>query len=168
MVKISAPRPLAQTDNRADFDCGHAVLNYWFQRHAWGNEKVSASRTYVIMDEDAGRVAGYVTLATGQIEREFLHKAKQRNMPDPVPVIVLGQLAIDQAYQGQGLGADLLRFALELAMTISTAIGAAGVLTHPLYPEVAAFYERWGFTRLDEDPKGSMFVRMKDLLAIKQ
>lgn len=165
MGKITAPRPLAQDDDRSAFDCGHDRLNHWFQRHAWGNERDHASRTYVMVDDEAGRIVGYVTLATGQIERGYLRKSNQRNMPDPVPVLILGQLAIDKSYQGQGIGADLLGYALRLATASAKSIGIAGVLTHPLYPEVGAFYERWGFRHLEQDPKGSMFVRTKDLIA---
>lgn len=168
MGKITAPRPLAKSDNRAAFDCGHDVLNQWFQRHAWGNEKERASRTYVMIDEEAQRVVGYVTLATGQVEREWLSKSRQRNMPNPIPVLILGQLAIDKEYQGQGIGSDLLRFALDLAIVTSQSVGTVGVLTHPLYADVRAFYERWGFSDLDGDPKRSMFVRVKDLIAAKR
>ena len=164
MGKITAPRPLAQTDDRAAFDCGHAVLNHWFQRHAWGNERDNASRTYVMVEAETDKIVGYVTLATGQIERAFLQKSKQRNMPDPVPVLILGQLAIDVGYQGQGIGSDLLQFALQLAVATSRSVGTVGVLTHPLYPEVRAFYERWGFSELQGDPKRSMFLRIKDLV----
>ncbi len=163
MGKITAPRPLAQTDNRDDFDCGHDSLNHWFKRHAWGNERQNASRTYVIFDEEADKVAGYVNLATGQIERAYLQKSKQRNMPDPVPVLILGQLAIDVDYQGQGIGADLLKFALQLTVATSQSVGIVGVLTHPLYSEVRAFYDRQGFLDVPGDPKGSMFLTVKQL-----
>lgn len=165
MGTISAPRPLQKSDDRDAFDCGHESLNYWFKRHAWGNERDNASRTYVMIDNAKEKIVGYVTLATGQIEREYLAKSKQRNMPDPVPVLVLGQLAIDQDYQGQGIGSDLLQFALKLSVSASQSIGTAGVLTHPLYPDVRAFYERWGFIELIGDPKRSMFVTTKQLKA---
>ena len=164
MGEITEPRPLQKTDNRTDFDCGHAVLNHWFQRHAWGNEKVNSSRTYVMVEEGGVNVVGYVTLATGQIERNFLQKSKQRNMPDLVPVLILGQLAIDIKYQGQGVGSRLLQFALQLTIATSRSVGTVGVLTHPLYPDVRAFYEKWGFIELLGDPKRSMFLSVKDLI----
>ncbi len=164
MGQITAPRPLAKSDDRPAFDCGHAALNHWFHRHAWGNERDNASRTYVMVDEEINKVVGYVTLATGQIEREFLQKSKQRNMPNPVPVLILGQLAIDINYQGRGIGSDLLQFAFQLAVTTSHSVGTVGVLTHPLYSDVQGFYERWGFAELIGDPKRSMFIRIKDLV----
>ena len=168
MVKIAAPRPLVKSDDREGFDCGHGVLNHWFQRHAWSNEKERASRTYVVIDEEQNRVAGYVTLAMGQIEREWLSKSRHRNMPNPIPVVILGQLAIDKDYQGQGIGADLLAFALEIAIVTSESVGTVGVLTHPLYSDVRAFYQRWGFSDLEGDPKRSMFVRIKNLIISKK
>jgi hypothetical protein len=77
-------------------------LNQWLQRHAWTNHAAGISRTNVICDAVTGEIAGYVTLSAAQIERAFLPKSQQRNKPDPVPVTLLGQLAIHRDYQGQG------------------------------------------------------------------
>ena len=83
-----------------------------------------------------------------QIERAFLAKAHQRNKPDPVPVTLLGQLAVDRAHQGRGHARSLLRFALATALRASRDIGSFGVITHPLDDGVRAFYARWGFEDL--------------------
>ncbi len=163
MGAITPPRPLAKSDHRTDFDCGKDSLNQWFRRHAWRNQKENASRTYVVSDEATGNIVGYVTLAAGQIAREFLAKSDQRNKPNPVPVLILGQLAIDINYHGQGIGVDLLQYALKVAVKASETVGAVGVLTHPLVAEVREFYGRWGFRDLEQDPKGSMLVKIKDL-----
>jgi len=163
MGKITAPRPLTQADVQKGFECGQESLNHWFRRHTWGNESRHASRTYVVCDAETDQLAGYVSLATGQIERGYLPKSKQRNMPDPVPVLVLGQLAVDQIYQGQGIGTDLLRYALQLAVVTADSVGLAGVLTHPLTPEARALYTRWGFQEVPGDPKGSLFLSVKQL-----
>lgn len=117
----------------------------------------------VITDTASGRIAGYVTLSAAQIERAFLPKSQQRNRPDPVPATLLGQLAVDSAFQGQGHAASLLLFALRTALVASEAIGSMGVLTHPLDDEVRGFYGRWGFQDLSFDPRRAMFVRMVDL-----
>jgi GNAT superfamily N-acetyltransferase len=152
-------------DDRAGFDCGRPSLNTWFQRHAWRNQVTNASRTNVIIDEETGAIIGYVSLCAGQISRASLSKAAQRNAPDPIPVILLGQLAVDQRYQGQGHARSLLLFALETSLRLSREIGCLGVITHPLDEDVRAFYARFGFEDLPYDPKRSMIVRMVDLAA---
>jgi len=117
----------------------------------------------VVTDAASGRIAGYVTLSAAQIERGFLPRPQQRNRPDPVPATLLGQLAVDRAFQGQGHAASLLLFALRTALVASETIGSMGVITHPLDGDVRAFYARWGFQDLPFDPRRAMFVRMVDL-----
>ncbi len=157
------PRPLEETDNRAQFDCGREVLNNWFLRNAWRNHKDGVSRTYVVEGDEPGTIAGYVTLSTGSIERAFVSKRDQRNKPDPLPIVLLGQLAVDKAYQGKGYARSLLQFALQTSVKLTELVGGYGVLTHPLDDQVREFYRNWGFEDLPHDPKRSMFVRMVDL-----
>jgi len=102
-------------------------------------------------------------LSAAQIERAFLPKPQQRHRPDPLPVTLLGQLAVDKAYQGQGHAASLLLFALKTALRASQHIGSLGVITHPLDDDVRRFYARWGFQDLPYDPRRAMLVRMVDL-----
>src|SRR5256885_16470909 len=140
MAEVTQPRPLSEEDERSQFDCGRDSLNAWFRRHAWHNHVAGISRTSVICDAGTGSIVGYVTLSAAQIEREFLAKAHQRNKPDPVPATLLGQLAIDRAYQGRGHARSLLGFGLATALRGSRDIGSFGVITHPLDDEVRAFY----------------------------
>jgi len=163
MVAVSPPRPLSENDDRSLFDCGRDSINTWFRRHAWLNQTNDVSRVNVIVDAASGRIIGYVTLSAAQIERAFLPKPQQRNRPDPVPATLLGQLAIDKAFQGQGHAASLLLFALKTALRAANMVGSAGVLTHPLDDGVRGFYGRWGFQDLPFDPRRAMFVRMVDL-----
>ena len=162
-MAVLPPRPLAEDDDRACFDCGRASLNQWFQRHAWVNHVSGASRVTVLADEADGRIVGYVTLSAAQIERAWLPKAQQRNRPDPIPATLLGQLAVDLRDQGRGHARSLLFFALRTALQASALIGSAGVITHPLDDTVRAFYRRWGFQDLPFDPRRAMIVRMTDL-----
>lgn len=163
MAGLSAPRPLTADDDRETFDCGRESLNQWFRRHAWRNQQSGASRTSVICDGTTGAVVGYVSLSTAQIERALLPKAAQRNQPDPLPAILLGQLAVDRRYQGLGCARSLLWFALTTAVRFSKEIGCFAVLTHPLDDGVRAFYQRFGFEELPGDPNRAMIVRMVDL-----
>lgn len=163
MVAVTPPRPLSEDDDRNLFDCGRDSLNIWFRRHAWANQASGASRVNLIADTVSGRIAGYVTLSASQIERAFLPKPQQRNRPDPLPVMLLGQLAVDKEYQGQGHATSLLVFALKAALRASEIIGSVGVNTHPLDDGVRGFYARWGFRDLPFDPRHAMWVRMVDL-----
>jgi predicted N-acetyltransferase YhbS len=122
------------------------------------------SRTSVLCDMATGAIIGYVALSTAQIERAYLPKSAQRNRPDPIPVVLLGQLAVDQRHHGNGYAKSLMLFALTTAVRLSKDIGCFGVITHPLDDEVRAFYGRFGFETLPFDPKRSMIVRITDLI----
>jgi predicted N-acetyltransferase YhbS len=163
MAGLKLPRPLAPSDDREAFDCGRESLNLWFRRHAWRNQESDVSRTSVICDMATGAVAGYVSLSAAQIERAHLPKPAQRNRPDPVPALLLGQLAVERRQQGRGIARSLILFALTTAVRFSKEIGCFGVLTHPLDDGVRAFYERFGFETLPFDPRRSMIVRIRDL-----
>lgn len=157
------PRPLLESDDRDRFDCGRESMNAWFRRHAWFNQANNLSRVAVITDPANGRIIGYVSLSAAQIERAYLPKPQQRNRPDPVPALLLGRLAVDKDYQGQGHAADLMQYALKAALHVSEAIGAAGMITHPLDDATREFYRQFGFEDLPFDPRRAMIVRMVDL-----
>jgi GNAT superfamily N-acetyltransferase len=165
MAAVTPPRPLAENDRRSQFDCGRDSLNNWFHQRAWSNHVAGVSRTNVICDDASGEIIGYVTLSAAQIERAFLPKPHQRNKPDPVPVTLLGQLAIHKDHQGQGHARSLLLFALKTAVRASREIGSFGVITHPIDESARAFYRRWGFQEVPGDPRGAMIVRIADLEA---
>jgi predicted N-acetyltransferase YhbS len=138
-------------------------MNAWFARHAWNNQKSGASRVSVITEPESSRIVGYVTLGAAQIERAFLLKSHQRNQPDPVPVTVLGKLAVDVGWQGQGHADSLVQFAMRTALKAAESVGSMGVVTHPLDDALRAFYARWNFSDLPFDPKRAMIVRMADI-----
>jgi len=164
-VSVSPPRPLAESDDYERFDCGREALDHWFHRHAWKNHANGASRVNVIEDAEARRIVGFVSLSASHVERAFLPKARQRNSPDPIPVTLLGQLAVDRDYQGQRHAASLLKFALLTAWRAAQQVGSFGVLTHPLDDGVRGFYARWGFEELPFDPRRAMLIRMADIEA---
>ncbi len=117
----------------------------------------------MLCDMNSGRIVGYVALCAAQIERSFLAKSRQRNQPDPIPVTLLGQLAVDRDFQGQGHAASLLIFALESALRAADLIGSAGVVTHPIDDTVRGFYAKWSFAELPHDPKRALMARMSDI-----
>ncbi len=119
----------------------------------------------MLCDDSVGAIIGYVSLSAAQIERAFLPKLAQRNRPDPIPAILLGQLAVETRYQGQGHARSLIYFALATAVRISRDMGCYCVLTHPLDDSVREFYRGFGFDDLPFDPMRSMAVRITDLVA---
>jgi len=161
---ISKPKPLAREDDRAAFDCGKASLNDWFHNRAWKNQAANVSRTNIVCDSESGVIVGYVSLANTEIRRSLLTKEYQRNMPDPVPALLLGQLAVDKNYQGQGIASSLLFFAFKTALNVAIQTGCFGLVTHPIDDNVREFYRQWGFQDNPFDPHGSMILRMSDLV----
>lgn len=162
-IAVNPPRTLAENDNRDSFDCGRESLNNWFRRHAWANQVNNVSRVTVLTAAESARIVGYFTLSAAQIERSFLPKPQQRNRPDPVPAILLGQLAVDKAYQGQGHAVDLLLHAYKRTLVASETVGCMALITHPVDDVVRGFYVRWGFQDLSFDPRRAMIVRIEDL-----
>lgn len=163
MVEVLPPRPLAAADDRFSFDCGRESLNGWFQRHALRNQIDNTSRVSVLCEMQSGRIVGFVALCAAQIERSFLAKSKQRNQPDPIPVTLLAQLAVDRHFQGQGHAASLLIFALQSALRAADLIGSAGVVTHPVDDTVRSFYTKWSFAELPHDPERALMARISDI-----
>jgi predicted N-acetyltransferase YhbS len=163
MARLTPPRPLTADDDRQSFDCGRDSLNGWFRRNGWRNQQMDVSRVSVMCDTHTGAIAGYVSLSATNIQRAFLPKAHQRNQPDPIPAVLLGQLAVDRNFQGMGCARSLMFFALTTAIQVSKTIGCFCVLTHPLDEDVRAFYSKFGFENLPGDPNASMAVRIIDL-----
>ena len=163
MAEVTAPRPLAEADDRGGFDCGRESINQWFRRHAWANHAAGISRVNVICDGDSGQIIGYVTLSAAQIQRIDLSRPQQRHKPPEVPVTLLGQLAVHKDHQRRGHASSLLVFALRIALRASRDVASFGVLTHPLDDAVRKFYRHFGFEDLPLDPRRAMILRMIDL-----
>lgn len=153
---ISAPEHLTPEHDLATFDSGIPALDDWLKRRALANEQAGASRTYVVCA--GGRVVAYYALATGGVVQAAATGRVRRNMPDPVPVMVLGRLAVDQAYQGRGLGADLLRDAILRTRQAAKLGGIRAILVHAVSEEAKRFYERHGFVASPVDPMTLMIT----------
>lgn len=148
---VRPPELISDAHDLAEFACGHDELNEWLQKRALKSDARSA-RTYVICV--GNRVIGYYCLAAGATTREHLATAKLRqNLPPQVPVIVIGRLAIDDAFRGQGLGGDLLRDALKRALAAAQAIGVRGVLVHAIDDNAVGFYKKYGFLESPINPR---------------
>lgn len=148
------------------FDCREPVLNDWLRRRALQNQQSGASSTYVVLDKM--RVAGYYSLAAGSVARETAPGRVRRKVPDPVPVVVLGRLAIDQDYQGQGLGRALLRDAILRILQAADIIGVRAILVHALSEEAKRFYEECGFTASPINPLTLMITLLEAIGALRK
>ena len=142
--RLSAPVPLVASHRMDDFACGEASLDDWLKRRALGNQLSGASRTFVVTEAD-GQVFGYYALAAGAVAHETATSAVRRNMPDPVPVMVLARLAVDQRAQGRQLGGALLQDAVRRSLAVAEKAGVRALLVHALHERARQFYEHYGF-----------------------
>jgi GNAT superfamily N-acetyltransferase len=154
--EIGAPEHLAPKHDLAGFESGVPALDEWLTRHALANEQAGGSRTYVVC---AGlRVVGYYALATGAVAQATATGRVRRNMPAPVPVMVLGRLAVDRAFRGRGIGEGLLRDAILRTLQAAELAGIRAILVHAISEEAKRFYTRHGFVESPIDPMTLMIT----------
>ncbi|MGV8938787.1 MAG: GNAT family N-acetyltransferase [Allorhizobium sp.] len=158
---ITAPALLADDHDLSHFDSGHDSLDDWLRRRARGNQASGASRTYVVAD--GVRVVGYYCLSSGALAAAEAPGPLRRNMPDPIPMAILGRLAIDSNWQGHGLGAALLQDAVLRIAEAASILGIRGVLVHAISPEASAFYRHYGFTDTPNHPM-TLVLSLKGLV----
>lgn len=142
---LTAPQPLVASHIISEFDCGETSLDDWVKRRALINQVSGASRTFVVADQE-NRVCGYYALAAGAVAHQLATGAVRRNMPDPIPVLILARLAVDHRAQGIKLGAGLLRDAVNRAESVAQNAGVRALVVHALNEKARAFYEYYGFS----------------------
>lgn len=140
---IEAPRPLGPEHDCSGFDSGKPALDIWLRRNALKSQSSGAARTYVITSGPP--VIGYYALAVGSVARTEATGPVQRNMPNPVPVMLLARLAVDRRWQGQGLGAALLRDAVLRTLQAAEFGGIRAMLVHAISTDATHFYRYFGF-----------------------
>lgn len=145
--KLSPPQPLSINHDCSGFDCGEEELDVWLQNKALKNETQGASRTYVVCPYESARVVAYYCLSTGAVQRDDAPGGVRRNMPEPIPVMVLGRLAVDQSRHGQGVGRGLLRDAILRTLQAAEIAGIRALLVHAISDHAREFYEQSGFRR---------------------
>ena len=143
-LPLGAPQPLTARHLLDSFDCGEPSLNDRLEHRALPNQLAGATRTFVVESSD-DRVVGYYALAAGAVSRSAATSSIRRNMPDPVPVLVLARLAVDRHAQGMQLGAALLQDAVNRAVSVSQNAGVRALLVHALDDKAKQFYLHYGF-----------------------
>ena len=150
-VAFTAPQILLAAHRVDAFSCGEPTLDEWLKRRALANQASGASRTFVVANQD-NRVYGYYALAAGAISHSISTRNPRRNMPDPIPVIVLGRLAVDTQAQGIQLGGALLQDAVNRAGAVAQNMGVRALLVHALHDRAKTFYTHYGFQISPIDP----------------
>ena len=161
-MALSPPEPLRDDHETEGFDSGEAALDDWLTRRARANHASGASRTYVVCE--GKRVVGYYALASGAVAQATVPGKFRRNMPDPIPVVVLARLAVDRSRQGRGLGRAMFRDAARRVAQAADAIGIRGIVVHAISEEARRFYIALGF---DPCPAEAMtlVVTLRDIRA---
>ncbi|MBB3659991.1 GNAT superfamily N-acetyltransferase [Rhizobium sp. BK650] len=159
-MSLSAPAPLADHHELSEFNCGVVELDDWLRRRARSNQTSGASRTFVVCEES--RVIAYYALASGAVKQPEAPGRFRRNMPEPIPVAVLGRLAIDQSYHGRGIGRALVRDAGLRLLNAAEVLGIRGMLVHAISEDARAFYEAVGFLSSPSDPM-MLMVGLQDI-----
>lgn len=145
-----------------EFSCGNDELDGWLKSRALKNEKRDASRTFVVCD--ANQVIAYYSLVVGGVDHVESPSKLRRNMPEPIPVMLLGRLAIDQNYQGQGIGKSLLKDAILRTLSVSEQAAIKAIMVHAIDEQAKAFYENAGFHQSPSNPM-TLFLGLKELRA---
>ena len=143
MNLISSIQSLCDEHDLSLFDCGNKSLTEWLKKNALKNQHNGASRTFVMLQDN--KVIAYYALAAGSIERMDSPGNISRNMPNPIPVIVLGRLAVDINFQKKNFGKILLKNAMLRILSISKNAGVRAILVHAISAQAKQFYLRYGF-----------------------
>jgi len=153
---LRAPEHLTAAHDVSAFDCGVADLDEWLKKRALANEQTGASRTYVVCA--GGRVVGYYALASGGVAQVQAPGRVRRNMPNPLPVMIVGRLAVDRTWQGRSVGRSLLRDAVMRTVQAAKIGGIRAILVHAISEDAKRFYERYGFQSSPIDPMTLMIT----------
>jgi len=145
-LRLSEPQRLAGAHRIDEFECGEAALDKWPKRRAMANQLSGASRTFVVADEES-RVFGYYAMAAAAVSHQLATSGVRRNMPDPVPVMVLARLAVDHRAHNMKLGSTMLQETVKRAVAVAHNAGVRALLVHALHDRARArqFYEHYGF-----------------------
>lgn len=154
--RLSPPERLNADHDLTQFSCGEPTLDHWLRNRALQNEKTGASRTYVVCAGSC--VVGYYALAAGAVAHTEATSRAERNMPDPVPVILIGRLAIDSRFQSRGIGADLLRDAVLRTLQAAEIAGIRAILVSAISANAKTFYEKFGFISSPANPQTLMIT----------
>jgi GNAT superfamily N-acetyltransferase len=159
-MPLTRPEPLVDIHELNDFFSGVPSLDDWLKRRARLNQVSGASRTYVIAE--GPKVVAYYALASGAIATADSIGRFRRNMPEPIPIVVLGRLAVDRSQQGRGIGRALFRDCALRVVQAADTIGIRGIVVHAISDQAKAFYQALGFDPSPAEPM-TLMVTLADI-----
>jgi GNAT superfamily N-acetyltransferase len=160
---ISPPVPLNADHDLSAFDCGKSAMNNWLRIYSLTNQVQGFTRVMVVLER--ARVVGFYGLAPTAVPPSTLsRKLRTGRPPDPVPCILFGQLAVDIAYAGKGVGSALLRHALERCVAAAATIGGRAVIVRAIDGEAEEYWRSCGFTASRSD-SSTLFRSIDDIAA---
>lgn len=160
---FSPPTPITADHDLANFDCGVPSLNEWLRKRAFKNHASGASRCFVL--SVGANIIGYYSLSAGAISHAAAPKAMRRNMPDPLPALLLGRLAVDKRHDNRGIGQALLRDAMLRAVNVAGDAGVFAVLVHAISDQAKQFYLSRGFVESPLQPM-TLFMTVETIRSI--
>ncbi len=149
-IKLFAPKLLTLNHETEVFNSGVISLDDWLSKRAMKNQVSGASRTYVVTQDQ--KVVGHYCLSAGALALNDAPGSIRRNMPDPVPLAIMGRLAVDIGWHGKGLGVALLQDAVLRTMQACHLLGIRGLLVHAISEAAKTFYEHHGFVASPTQP----------------
>jgi len=148
LTQLATPTLLNSAHDCSEFASGELILDEWLRDRALHNIQIGASRSYVVCPQNSQKVVGYYAVCMGQVLSQDVVGSMRRNMPKQIPAVILGRLAIDKAWQGNGLGKLLLADVVQRALRASAEVSARLIIVHAISPTAERFYLHHGFTRL--------------------
>jgi len=155
---------LNSSHRKKEFSCGKDMLDNYLQKQANQDIKKKLSVCFVLKDEETNLLKGYYTLANNSIPQNLIPNEFKKKLPKSytsIPTTLLGRLAIDNRFQGKGVGKLLLIDALKRSYIISKSIGSFAVIVDPLDKDAERFYDKYGFISLPDS--GKMFLPMNTI-----
>lgn len=145
--------PISKSHERANFSCGKPALDTFLRSLVSQYEKRGLARTYVAVAPGSVQVAGYYSLAASHLEVSALSDGLKKKLPKhPIPTMLLGRLAVDSSFHGQGLGEYLLLDAIQTVLDLSEQVGIFGIDVWAIDDGASAFYQKYGFVPLVDHP----------------
>jgi GNAT superfamily N-acetyltransferase len=154
------PEPLGSDHVLAGFSCGKPELDEWLRKRALVNQVSGGTKTHVVVED--GRVIGFYALASGAVAHSGVRGRVRRNMPDPIPAVILARMAVDEKHRGSGLGSALLQSAIETTLSAAQTIGIASLLVHAPEEDARSFYLHFDCEPSPTDPL-HLILRLPDV-----
>jgi GNAT superfamily N-acetyltransferase len=162
LADLSPVEAIRQDHECENFDCGKTVLNEWLQRYALQNDRSDGARTFVVHQGRA--IKGYYSLAGGHVlKQEAPDRVGAGLANHPIPIILLARLAVDQSFQGRGLGRELLQDAMRRVLLVSENVAARALIVDAIDEAARSFYVNAGFREFPDQMR--LFILLKDLRA---